>query len=209
MQSGEVQAKSKAVCRSKYGTDYAIQNGDVRQRSIDACRKSFGVDFPMQSEVVKKKSKVSFLSKYGVEAPAQCPEIRRKQQVKYKYLGKHFDSFPELAYFIWLDDNNANFECQPRISFKYEFAGKQHVYMPDFKVGRQFIEIKGDHFFKPDGTMRNPYDSGQDGLYEAKRQCMLKNGVKIIKTSEMADIIRYAKKKLGNTFKSVRCQHAG
>lgn len=80
--------------------------------------------------------------------------------------------------------------------------------MPDFKVGNQFIEIKGDHFFKPDGTMRNPYDCGQDGLYEAKRQCMLKNNVKIIKTSEMAEIICYAKKKLGDNFKSVRCHHA-
>lgn len=33
---------------------------------------------------------------------------------------------------------------------------RKHWYMPDFKVNNQFIEIKGYHFFKSDGTMQNP-----------------------------------------------------
>ena len=40
--------------------------------------------------------------------------------------------------------------------------------MPDFLVDGHYVEIKGDHFFKKDGTMQNPYDHRQDGLYEAK-----------------------------------------
>lgn len=63
----------------------------------------------------------------------------------------------------------------------YKHDGKEHFYMPDFKVRDELIEIKGDHFFKEDGTMQNPYDHSQDGLYEAKHQCMIKNNVTILK----------------------------
>ena len=33
-----------------------------------------------------------------------------------------------------------------------------HKYIPDFEIDGMFIEVKGDHFFKLDGTMQNPYD---------------------------------------------------
>lgn len=74
------------------------------------------------------------------------------------------------------------------------------MYLPDFKVDGQLVEIKGDHFFKPDGTMRNPYDSGQDGLYEAKRQCILENNVKIIRTADYMPFVKYVKEKHGARF---------
>ena len=72
--------------------------------------------------------------------------------------------------------------------------------MPDFIVEGQIIEIKGDHFFKEDGTMQNPFDHSQDGLYEAKHQCMLKNNVKIIKASQMKDILKYIHKTYGKGY---------
>ena len=72
-----------------------------------------------------------------------------------------------------------NFEYQPKICFQYSFNGKNHKYFPDFIVDGKYIEIKGDHFFKEDGTMYNPFDHTQDGLYEAKHQCMVNNNVEI------------------------------
>ena len=72
--------------------------------------------------------------------------------------------------------------------------------MPDFIVEGTIIEIKGDHFFKEDGTMQNPFDHSLDGLYEAKHQCMLKNDVKIIKVSEMKDILNYIYEKYGKNY---------
>lgn len=79
-----------------------------------------------------------------------------------------FDSKPELAYYIWLRDMNINFTCKPDISFTYSHCSKTYRYFPDFIVEGQVVEIKGDHFFKEDGSMQNPFDHTQDALYEAK-----------------------------------------
>lgn len=88
-----------------------------------------------------------------MNAPAQCPEIRRKQQLRCEYKGMNFDSIYEIAYYMWLVDNNIRFEYEPDMNIPYIFDGKQHWYMPDFIVEGCIIEIKGDHFFKEDGTM--------------------------------------------------------
>lgn len=80
----------------------------------------------------------------------------------------NFDSIYEIAYYIWLKDHNTAFEYEPIVKFKYVYDGKEHWYMPDFLVDGHYVEIKGDHFFKEDGTMQNPYDHRQDDLYEAK-----------------------------------------
>ena len=50
-----------------------------------------------------------------------------------------------------------------------------------------YFEIKGDHFFKDknyNNKMICPFDHSQDALYEAKHQCMLKNNVIIITSTE-------------------------
>lgn len=103
---------------------------------------------------------------------------------KYELDGFKFDSKPELAFYIWLRDNCIDFICKPSISFEYEHEGKTHRYFPDFIVEGQVVEVKGDHFFKDDGTMCNPFDHSQDALCEAKHQCMLKNNVHIARTDE-------------------------
>lgn len=51
-------------------------------------------------------------------------------------------------------------------------------------IDGQLYEIKGNQFFEGD-KMINPYDRGQDGLYEAKHQCMLNNGVIILKVEDI------------------------
>ena len=135
------------------------------------------------SKTVLKKYQDNYKEKYGVTNSSQNPLFRRKQATKYKYENINFDSKPEIAYYIWLKDNNIDFEYQPNVKFEYFYQNKIHYYIPDFKVENEYIEIKGLQFFKNyniNETMINPYDSTQNAKYEAKHQCMIKNNVKII-----------------------------
>jgi hypothetical protein len=200
MQSDVVQEKSRKKCKELYDVEYVLQSEYAKQKGKDTSQKIYGTDYPIQSEIVKSKSRSTFQNKYGVNAPAQCPEIRRKQQLRCRYNGKFFDSTYEIAYYIWLTDHHIMFEYEPNVKFKYVFDGKEHWYMPDFKVNDQFIEIKGDHFFKADGTMQNPWDHTLDNLYEAKHQCMIANNVKIIRVSEMIEILDYISTTYSKTY---------
>lgn len=87
----------------------------------------------------------------------------------------------------------------------------KHVYIPDFKVGEEFIEIKGGQFFDKDGNMKCPYrpKSWTDdryefecGKYRSKHRCMLENGVKILKEGDYMKYIRYVEGKYGKKYLS-------
>lgn len=103
------------------------------------------------------------------------------------------------------------FDYQPNVSFVYVASdNKERHYIPDFRVGDQFIELKGDQFFKdkdPSKSMVNPYDRTHktDYIYEAKHQCMISNNVKIITKKDMRSVLQYVYQKYGrnymNTFK--------
>ena len=82
----------------------------------------------------------------------------------------------------------------------YEFNGKNHIYEPDFLIKGKLIEIKGDQFFKDDGTMQNPWDHSQDALYEAKHQCMLRNMVEIWKSNDYKKYLMYIKSTYGKDY---------
>lgn len=60
-----------------------------------------------------------------------------------------------------------------------------HKYIPDFKVGNEYWEIKGNQFLKEDGTWRNPYAKDDDGLTEAKHQFCLREGIRILFKDEV------------------------
>lgn len=154
-----------------------------------------------KNEILKKRSDTLF-NNYGVRTPMHSPELRSRQCYRYTYDGKHFDSSFEIALYIYLSDNHIEFSYQPNVTFEYEFDGKCHKYIPDFKIKNEYVEIKGDHFFKEDGTMQNPYDHLQDGLYESKHQCMILHNVKILRTSECQKYIDYVINKYGPSYLS-------
>ena len=132
----------------------------------------------------------------------QNSEFRRKTQKKYTFDNLTFSSKPEIAFYIWLRDNNIDFEYEPNIQFSYDVDGKTRYYHPDFllKTSNQLVEIKGDQFFKEDGTMKNPFDQNQDIIYEAKHQCMLQHNVKILRSNEYSQYLEYVQKKYGKQF---------
>jgi len=179
-QLAEVKQKKADTTLKNYGVDNPGKSAVIQNQMKQTCREKYGVDYSTQTEQMKEKTTKTLLQRYGVEHPLQNHDIRLKAQSRYKYNSINFDSKPELAYYIWLVDNNIDFEYQPNKEFKYSYKGKDLVYAPDFIINGRYTEVKGRHFFKVNGEMQNPFCHSQDGIYEAKHQCMLKNDVEII-----------------------------
>lgn len=141
------------------------------------------------------KGKATKLERYG-DANYNNQKLSKR---KYLYDNIYFDSSWEIAFYIYLKDNQIAFEFHPDIFFKYDFNGKQHNYYPDFIVNNMPIELKGSQFFC-NGTMINPFDRSQDELYKAKYNCMIKNHVKIISNNEIKPYIDYINRTYGRAF---------
>ena len=218
LQATEVKEKSKQTCLKKYGVAYVTQDENFKKQAKQTCLRKYGVEYSQQNSEISKKSKTKYkliciqkygatsyfsseaykkycIEKYGCEHPMQNHDILMKQQMnskkKYSFQEISFDSAPEIAFYIWLSDNNIHFEYQPNITFEYEFEGKKHFYMPDFLVENQLIELKGSQFLKEDGTWKNPFDNSQDDFYEAKHQCLIENNVKILYPNDYKKYLDY------------------
>ena len=228
IQKEEVKEKLKKTNLEKYGVEWNITSKSSKEKFKNTSLQKYGVEWPMQNKDVYHNYQKSIMDKYGVEHNMQNPDTRRKQQFKYhavifekygilwpmqsskvrklsarkyKYEEVKFDSGAELAFYTWLKDNNIEFEYQPNVSLKYEFDGKEHSYIPDFKVKNQLIEIKGDHFLREDGvSWKCPWARELDDLYEAKRQCCIANGVKIMYEKDYMKYIDYVKNKYGKDY---------
>jgi len=85
------------------------------------------------------------------------------------------------------------------VKFEFVHDNVTHFYHPDFKIGDELYELKGCQFFKnkdvSTNVMVNPYDHSLDALYEAKHQCMLRNGVRILSDNDYKPYLDYLKQK--------------
>ena len=227
--SKEIYHKGEMTRLERYGSTSYLGTEDCLMKTKDWSMKTYGVDHHFKSSEMRKEIeetnlrtygnkagkafgtqyfKDSMMSIYGVEYAMQSKEIFDKAHYHYIFDHQSFDSSPEIAFYIWLKDNNIPFEYQPDMSFDYEFDEKTHKYFPDFKVGDIYFEIKGDHFFK-DGKMICPYkhkswsDEQYDlmcKLYEKKHQCMLKNDVVILRNESYRMFIVYVNKIYGKHY---------
>ena len=224
METDEFRKRTSERIRAEFGEEYsnALQVPEIRERGRrkrriehghpdwsnwekgrETHRRRFGTDTVFQTEKfrsemrsrvaeISAKRAASFVEKYGTPFPYPA---------RYEYMGERFDSAAELAFFVYSRDNGADiWRNSGEWRFEYEYGGKRRAYFPDFRVGDTFVEIKGDQFFRPDGTMFCPYRgkgmSDEEyaklcGAFEAKRVCMLENGVRIIKYSECTEYFRY------------------
>ena len=200
--SDEVKEKIKQTNLKNFGCEYATQNAEIIEKQQKTSRQTCMEKYDNPTYFGSETCKQYCMKHFGCENPMQNAEIRKKQQQKYEYEMIHFDSAPEIAYYIWLTDHNIQFEYQPDVHFNYEADNKKHSYFPDFIVEGQLVELKGSHFFNDDGTMCNPYDHSQDELYEAKHQCMIKNKVNIITDSSLCVkvVYDYIDKKYGEGY---------
>lgn len=150
--------KNKQTCLEKYGVESHNSLDFVNEKRVATFRKNYNGE-NLEKLVAKRKEtmykhfggytnqeildkrKETCLRKYGVECPLQNVEINRLRPSKYLYDNENFDSSWELAYYIWLKDNNINFTFH-NDKLPYKIDGKLHYYQPDFKVNETFIEIK-------------------------------------------------------------------
>lgn len=190
--------KFKKSMNDKYGVDFPLQNEDILDKMRKTNLERRGVEWTMQDQSVIDKYENTCINKYGCRRPNQNPEIMKKVHAKYTYNLINFDSAPELAIYIFLQDNQSKFEYQPKISFVYEFNNKQHILFPDFKINEILYEIKGDQFISSDGSWQNPYDHSQDGLYEAKHQCLITNNIQILYEEDYKKYMDYCKDKFND-----------
>lgn len=157
----------------------------------------------------RPKNNSTCITKYGITNGGGSYLAHSKMHRKYYFNGQYFDSAPEIAYFIWLTDNQINFEYQPQQPFTYAFNGKLYNYFVDFKVNKQYIEIKGDQFFNADDILFCPYRKKTwtdeqyakiNERYKAKHQCMLKNNIIILRSKEYNIFIEYIAQKYGKNY---------
>lgn len=199
-QAPEVKATIAKTNRGRYGASVYLASKQGIEHRKKSCLERYGVDSFSKTTMHVEKMKAANRKNYGVDWPQQNKDFMRNMQKRYTYDGMNFDSSIELAVYIWCKDNHIEFEYQPNVVLYYDYDGSQHVYEPDFLIEGRLVEVKGDHFFREDGTMQNPYDHSQDALYEAKRQCMLKNGVEIWRVDDYQKYVDYVKNTYGKDY---------
>lgn len=129
-----------------------------------------------------------FVKMFDFHKPTELSIKLAKRKIFYDNI--YFDSYPEVATYIWAKDHNKNIVFEPTY-FIYFYKETAYKYFPDFEFDGKLVEIKGDHFFKADGTMCNPFDHSQDEKYEAKHQCMIKNNIEIWTLKDYKKYIDY------------------
>ena len=230
----EFAKKSKKKKKDKYGDEKYNNPAKVsvtkknwtpeqKQQMLDRLHKSnlklYGVENSTQCPEIAQKIKNTWKNKTQEEINARTNKIKesllrstgfpRPIVGKTYYYGQRFDSAWELAVWIYCIDHNIPIIREP-CSYKYFGANgvsDDHDYTPDFMIDGKLIEIKGDHWFKPDGTMYFPYNKKKvdgkwvkitpeekaykDDLFERKHQCGLANGVEFWKYEECLPCIKY------------------
>lgn len=187
LSSNIISNKIKQTNNLKYNSDYYLGTQECIEKSKITKKEKYGdVNYNNRT-----KYKETCIEHFGFENPMQSSNISSKTKKKYKFNNIYFDSNWELLIYKKLLKNNIDFEYHPNVTFEYvnELTQKHHFYQPDFLINDEYYEIKGPQFFdKSTGKMRNPYRNNltdeelmaMDALYEAKYQCMIKNGVHII-----------------------------
>lgn len=152
----------------------------------------------MKNKKSWKKHNKTCLKRYNVKFSAQSTEIYSKITKKYIYNNIIFDSAPEIAYYIWLTDNNINFIYHP-CSFKFKYQSSYHYYHVDFLLvdTNEYIEIKGPRFLSKNNVLLD-YQMKSTKFTKAKQKCMNKNNVKIISIDIYKIYMEYCAKKFGN-----------
>lgn len=159
----------------------------------------------------REQNNATCLRKYGVKNGGGTSIAHQKMHRKYIYENKYFDSAPEIALYIWLKDNNFEFEYQPDFPLYYMFEGKKYAYYADFliKESNMLIEIKGDQFFNKNGILFCPFRKKTwtdehyakiNKRYAAKHQCMIQNGVVIMKHKDYSYFVNYVERKFNKDY---------
>ena len=192
-----VKNKAQETIFEKYNTDNVFRLKDIQEKIKNSNKEKYGYEYATQSDMVKEHMRNNYYNKTGYYCPFQNPEVKSKIKKLYTYNNIKFDSGWELAYYIWLTDNNIKFEYHPNTPFKYYVNSSEKLYYPDFLVNNQFHEIKGNQFFNENNQLINPFNNTLD---IEKYQCMIDNNVKILKEEDIKPILKYITEKYGKDY---------
>lgn len=185
---------TKQTNLEKYGVENVSQNQSIKEKIKKTCLVRYGTTSTLKSKDVQNRIKQTNLKKYGVENVSQSKEIINLKKSMYCFDNQIFDSLWELAFYVFNVDQGFSVIRSPK-KLIYYYKNEKHYYFPDFEINGQIYEIKGEQFWKKDGTMQNPYDHTQDELFEAKHQCGLQNNVIFIGKLQIKECIAYLKSK--------------
>lgn len=193
--------KYKITMNERYGCDYPLQSDELYNKFESSMNEKYGVSHPLRSSELKNKAKSTYIehhgaigfaskeivekykhtceNKYGIGVDASKTfSANLHNRRKYIFDNIIFDSSWELAYFVWLKDNNKSFIYHPNKAFEYVIGNTKHSYRPDFFVDGVYIEIKGHHLINNNGVLIDPFNNNSE-LVE-KTQCLNDNNVVII-----------------------------
>ena len=213
-----ITAKKQATMIKRYGCANPSHNKEInkkksktwkshQEKNLNAMKKGmlgkYGVDNASKIESVRWRKSRAFRNS-NKKSKAKNPRAVYRPDYHYKsiylYNDLKFDSSWELAFYIYCVDKGKNI-IRETCSFTYNCNGADYSYFPDFRVDGFLVEIKGLQFFEnrnPNGKMINPFDRSLDEKFEAKHQCMIKNGVQII--TDCSKYIKYVNDVYGRNF---------
>lgn len=179
--------KQQETCLLKYGIKACWNRENTKERQQKTFNEKYGSHCFLHTE----KYKEVMQERYGAVNPDYSDIINVNRFRKYYYDNNGFDSRWEIAYYIWLKDNNIEFAFhKPGFWLEYNFNDTVHRYYPDFILKDRIVEIKSPYLLKRMKT--------HNTLDEAKYICMLNNNVHII--SDGTKYVKYVKDKYGNDF---------
>ena len=199
----EIQEKTKRTNIERYGAENVFAAEQIKEKIKSTNRARYGVEHNLQCEIFIEKAKNTKLIRYGRANIGQFGTTEHDEAMLAKYGSRRFpgnqryrfndvlfDSFPELAVYVYAVDHNIKIIREP-VCIDYIFENKKRHYFPDFEYDGKLIEIKGEQFFREDGIMHNPYNSSLDALYAAKQKCMSDNNVIVWRRNEYQFAIDY------------------
>lgn len=183
--------KAQDTYFNKTGFYHALDNPNVWEKIKENNKNNYGVEFSTQRLEVKEKIVKSHKKHFGYNNYVQSP-LAKPGKHTYFYNNILFDSSWELAYYIWLTDNNIFFVYHPEISFKYYTAdNKLHFYKPDFLVKDKYVEIKSDYLVNENCLFKIPNE---------KIKCMNDNKITILYYNDIKPILKYIRNTYGKNY---------
>ena len=180
--------KRKNTLLARYNVDHNFKIPSVIEHRKQYFIETYGFENPVKNESVKLKQRETLQKR----TPEEWAIINKKRKKKLMYNDIMFDSYPEVCFYIFLEDFDIDFIYQPEAYFTYEYNGIQHKYFPDFLIGDTFYELKGDMFFDGENFV-NPWDRSpeSDELNKLKYQCMKNNNIKILRSKDYKVFVDY------------------
>ena len=194
--------KRKTALIEKFGGESPFCSKEIREKALNNRTGDYNTTSQAQQLRLKKQSE-TLSKKYNMEItnPKQTPKAREsaKKQLEsqnyniyrkrgYVFENIRFDSSWELAYFIYMRDNNYNIKRNKEKFFKY-FDNKNisHKYFPDFIVDGNYVEIKSSYIM-----------DGEDWTY--KKAIIEVNNITLISDDEIKKYFKYVYNKYGKNY---------